>query len=210
MIRVAICDDHSVVREGFRDLIDHSNDMTMSAEGSNGREALEIARKLQCEVMLLDINMPGQNGVDVLRAIKQTQPDFRVVMLSTCPAEQFALSVMKMGADGYLEKTCDIDEIPAAIRTVAAGRRHLGATVGDLLAKNFCQPSVESAHATLSDREFQVFLRLCKGEAVTDMAENLCLSVKTISTYRSRVLEKMGMHSNSELTYYAVKHDLID
>jgi DNA-binding NarL/FixJ family response regulator len=210
MIRVAICDDHEIVRQGFKKIMDYMDDIEVSAEASNGRGALEIARREECDVMLLDINMPEQNGIDVLRIIKQGQPDFRVLMLSSCPGKQYAVNTLKIGADGYLDKDCEMDEMAKAIRMVATGRRYLNPEVGDMLARNFCQVSEAPAHTKLSDREFQVFLRLCKGESVTDMAEKLCLSVKTVSTYRARVLEKMEVHSNSELTYYAMKNGLLE
>lgn len=210
MIRVAICDDHAIVRQGFKKIMDCVDDMEVSAEASNGRDALDIARKEQCDVMLLDISMPEQNGIDVLRAIKQGQPRFPILMLSGYAASQYAVNALKIGADGYLDKDCEPEEMAKAIRLVAAGRRYLNPEVGDMLAKNFCDADTVPDHNKLSDREFQVFLRLCKGEAVTDIAEKLCLSVKTVSTYRARVLEKMCVHSNSELTYYAMKNGLLE
>lgn len=210
MIRVAICDDHDIVRQGFRKIMEHITDMEVSAEATCCRGALDIARKEQCDVMLLDINMPEQSGIDILRAIKQGQPEFHILMFSGYPAEQYAVNALKIGADGYLDKDCEPEEMERAIRLVASGRRYLNPVVGDILAKNFYQADAAPLHTKLSDREFQVFLRLCKGEAVSDMAETLCLSVKTVSTYRTRVLEKMGVHSNSELTYYAMKNGLLE
>jgi len=179
--------------------MEYMDDIQVTAEATCGREALEIARQERCDVMLLDINMPDQNGIDVLRTFKQGQPNFRVLMLSSCPGKQYAINALKIGADGYLEKDCEMDEMTKAIRMVATRRRYLHPEIGDMLARNFCQISESPLHTKLSDREFQVFLRLCKGESVTDMADKLCLSVKTVSTYRSRVLEKMEVHSNSEL-----------
>ena len=210
MIRVAICDDHKIVRQGFKTIMGQMDDIEVTAEASNGHDALEIARNHECDVMLLDINMPKQSGIEVLRTIKQGQPEFPVLMLSSCPARQYAVNVLKIGANGYLEKDCEPEEMITAIRTVARGKRYVGAEVADLLAKNLCQLTATALHTKLSDREFQVFLRLSKGEPVTDMAETLCLSVKTVSTYRARVLEKMGVRSNSELTYYALKNGLLD
>jgi len=210
MIRVAICDDHEIVRRGLKTIMDHAHDIIVAAEGSNGREALDIARQNQCDVMLLDINMPDQNGVDILRTIRQGQPDFPIVMLSVCPASQYAMNMLKIGANGYLEKACEPGELVKAVRIAANGRRYLSVEVGDILADGVCHPDDAPAHSKLSDREFQVFLRLCKGEPLSEMAEVLCLSVKTISTYRARVLEKMGVRSNSELTYYAMKHGLLE
>jgi len=210
MIRVAICDDHHIVRQGFKTIMNQLHDINVSAEASTGRDALEIARGGQCDVLLLDINMPDQNGIDTLRTIKQGQPDFPVLMLSTCSAKQYAVNALKIGADGYLDKNCEPEEMERAIRTVVRGRRYLNPEIADMLAKNLCEADGMALHTKLSDREFQVFLRLSKGELITEMAEQLCLSVKTVSTYRARALEKMGVRSNSELTYYAMKHGLLD
>ena len=208
MIRVAICDDHDIVRQGFRKIMEHISDMEVSAEASCCRGALDIARKEQCDVMLLDINMPEQSGIDVLRTIKQGQPEFHILMFSGYPAEQYAVNALKIGADGYLDKDCEPAEMERAIRLVATGRRYLNSIVGDILAKNLCQTDGAPAHTKLSDREFQVFLRLCKGEAVSDMAEKLCLSAKTVSTYRTRVLEKLKLHSTADMVRFAIRNQL--
>lgn len=208
-IRIAICDDHEIVRQGIRKIMNNVMDIEVSAEAANGRAALDIARKDQCDVMLLDISMPEQNGIDTLRTIKQGQPDLPILMISGYPAKQYAVNVLKMGADGYLDKDCAMEEITKAIRTVAEGRRYVSPEVGDILAKSF-NDTTACSHTELSDREFQVFLRLARGELVNEIAKNLCLSVKTISTYRTRVLEKMELHSNSDLTYYAIKNGLLE
>lgn len=210
MIRIAICDDHEIVRQGIKKIMSDVMDIDVSAEGANGREALDIARSHQCDVMLLDISMPDQNGIDTLRTIKQGQPRLPVLMLSSYSAKKYAVNVLKMGADGYLDKDCEMEEITKAIRTVAKGRRYVSPEIGDMLAKSLCKNNVGCTYAELSDREFQIFLRLAKGELVSEIAENLFLSVKTISTYRTRVLKKMGLHSNSDLTYYALKNGLLE
>jgi DNA-binding NarL/FixJ family response regulator len=210
MIRVAICDDHQIVRAGFRQFFADASDIEVVAEASSGREALDIARKEVCDVMLLDISMPGQSGIDTLRTIKQGQPELPVLILSVYPAQEYAINLLKMGANGYLSKECDPDELMKAVRTVATGRRYVSAAVGEILAQGFDHGPATHAHTELSDREFQVFLHLAKGESVSDIAVKLCLSVKTISTYRTRVLEKMALHSNSDLTYYALKNNLME
>jgi DNA-binding NarL/FixJ family response regulator len=210
MIRIAICDDHQIIRAGFRQIFSDVDDITVVAEASNGNEALEIARKQICDVLLLDIAMPGQNGVDTLRTIKQGQADLPILILSGYPAQQYALNLFKMGVSGYLNKECDADELVRAIRTVAQGRRYVSQDVGDILARNYGREVATAPHAELSDREFQVFLRLAKGESVSDIAVVLSLSVKTVSTYRTRVMEKMGLQSNSDLTYYALKNSLLE
>ena len=210
MIRVAICDDHQIVRAGFKQLLSDTSDIEVVAEAANGKEALEIARGKACDVLLLDIGMPDHNGVDTLRTIKQGQPELPILILSGYPAQQYAVNLLKMGANGYLSKECEIEELIKAIRAVATGRRYVSAEVGEILAQGFDHDASAAIHTELSDREFQVFLRLAKGEAVTDIAVKLSHSVKTISTYRSRVMEKMGLQSNSDLTYYAMKNNLLE
>ena len=210
MIRVAICDDHQIVRAGFKQIFSDVIDIEVVAEASTGREALDIARNKICDVMLLDISMPDQSGIDTLRTIKQGQPELPILILSGYPAQQYAVNLFKMGANGYLNKECDTDELIKAVRTAAAGRRYVSAEVGEILAQGFDQDVTAALHTELSDREFQVFLRLAKGESVSDIAVILSLSVKTISTYRTRVMEKMRLSSNSDLTYYALKNNLLD
>ncbi|MES2932861.1 MAG: response regulator transcription factor [Pseudomonadota bacterium] len=210
MIRVAICDDHQIVRAGFKQILSTVDDIDVVREAASGREALDIARANVCDVLLLDISMPDQSGIDILHKIKQGQPDFPVLILSGYPAQQYALNLFKMGANGYLNKECEADELTKAIRTVAQGRRYVSQEVGELLAQGFNRDAVAAVHSELSDREFQIFLHLARGQSVSDIAVTLSLSVKTISTYRTRVMEKMGLQSNSDLTYYALKNGLLE
>ncbi|MFZ6643099.1 response regulator [Undibacterium sp. TC4M20W] len=210
MIRIAVCDDHQIVRAGFKQIFSEVSDFEVVAEATTGREALEIARKEACDVMLLDISMPDQSGIDTLRTIKQGQPDLPILILSGYPAQQYAVNLLKMGANGYLNKECDAHELIKAVRTVSTGRRYVSADVGEILAQGFDHDAETALHTDLSDREFQVFLRLAKGESVSDIALTLSLSVKTISTYRTRVMEKMNLQSNCDLTYYAMKNNLLE
>lgn len=208
-LKVVICDDHPIVRAGFRQFIAGQPDIEKVSEAGNGRDALDLVRGDACDVLLLDISMPGQNGIDVLRAVRLRRPDLPVLMLSSFPEQHYALQMLKLGASGYLPKDCDPADLLRAIRSVAQGRRFVTESVGDLLANGLGGNSDEPAHAQLSDRELQVFLRLAKGESVTAIANVLNLSFKTISTYRSRVLEKLNLRSNSDVTYYAMKNGLI-
>jgi two-component system, NarL family, invasion response regulator UvrY len=208
-LRVVICDDHPIVRAGFKQFLAGQPDMESVEEAPSGREALELVRREVCDVLLLDISMPGQNGVDVLRAIRLRKPDLPVLMLSSFPEQHYALQMLKLGASGYLPKDCEPADLLRAIRSVAQGRRFVTESVGDLLANGLSGNGDEPPHAQLSDRELQVFLRLAKGESVTAIANVLNLSFKTISTYRSRVLEKLNLRSNSDVTYYAMKNGLI-
>jgi two-component system invasion response regulator UvrY len=209
MIRIAIIDDHAIVRAGLKQFLGDQVDMTVVAEGANGRDAMDIAREGVAQVLLMDLSMPEQGGVDTLVAIKAREPDLPVLILSGFPEEHYATTLLRQGASGYLNKECDPEEIVKAIRTVVRGRKYITAGVGELLANQYASGNDKPEHELLSDREFQVFLRLAKGETIGHMADGMALSVKTVSTYRARVLEKMNLTTNSDLTYYALKAGLI-
>jgi len=210
MIRIAIVDDHPMVRAGLRQFFADQVDLSVVAEASSGREALDIVRKGEVDVIVLDISMPGQSGVDALAAIRAREPDLPVLILSGFPEEHYAITMLRQGASGYLNKDCDPEEIVKAIRTVARGRKYITAGVAERLADGLGDSATDKpAHEHLSERELQVFLRLAKGETIGHMAESLSLSVKTVSTYRTRVMEKLQLASNSDLTYYALKCGLI-
>ena len=208
MIRIAIIDDHAIVRAGLRQFFSDQVDLTVVAEAATGREALDIVRKGEVDVILMDISMPDQSGVDALAAIRARAPDLPVLILSGFPEEHYATTLLRQGASGYLNKDCDPEEIVKAIRTVYRGRKYITAGVAELLADGLGGGD-KPAHEHLSEREFQVFLRLAKGETIGHMADSMSLSVKTVSTYRTRVMEKMKLESNSDLTYYALKNGLI-
>jgi two-component system, NarL family, invasion response regulator UvrY len=209
MIRIAIIDDHAIVRAGLRQFFSDQIDFKVVAEAATGREALDIVRKGEVDVIVLDISMPDQSGVDALAAIKARAPDLPVLILSGFPEEHYATTLLRQGASGYLNKDCDPEEIIKAIRTVFRGRRYITAGVAERLADGLMNGEDRPAHEQLSERELQVFLRLANGETVSHMADSMSLSVKTVSTYRTRVMEKMKLESNSDLTYYALKNGLI-
>jgi len=210
MIRIGIVDDHAIVRSGLRQFLSENVDLRVTGEAANGREALELVRGGEVDVLLMDISMPGQSGVDALSAIKTRFPELPVLILSGFPETHYATTLLRQGASGYLNKECDPEEIANAIRTVARGRRYISPTVAELLADGVAGGSSDRPpHESLSERELQVFLRLAKGETVGDMAKAMFLSVKTVSTYRTRVLEKIKLATNSDLTYYALKNGLI-
>jgi DNA-binding NarL/FixJ family response regulator len=209
MIRVGIVDDHAIVRSGLRQFLSEHVDLRVTGEANNGREALELARGGEVDVLLLDISMPDQSGVDALAAIKARFPDLAVLILSGFPEAHYATTLLRQGASGYLNKDCDPEEIANAIRTVARGRRYISPAVAEMLADGVAAGIDRPPHELLSERELQVFLRLAKGETIGHMAEAMFLSVKTVSTYRTRVMEKLKLSSNSDLTYYALKNGLI-
>jgi two-component system invasion response regulator UvrY len=209
MINVAIIDDHAIVRSGLRQYLSEQVDLRVVAEGSSGRDAIDIIRKGEVQVLLLDVSMPDQNGVDALAAVRARAPELPVLILSGFPAEQYATVLLRQGAAGYLNKDCEPEEIATAIRTVALGRKYITPAVAELLARNLGPDADRLPHEKLSERELQVFVRLAQGETIGAIAESLSLSVKTVSTFRSRVMEKLGLQSNSDLTYYALKNGLI-
>lgn len=209
MIRIAIVDDHAMVRAGLRQFFSDQADFSVVAEASNGRDAQEIVRKGEVDVLLMDISMPDQSGVDALVAIKARAPDLPILIFSGLSETHYATTLLRQGASGYLNKDCDPEDIVKAIRTVVRGRKYISAAVAERLADGLGGGSVQPAHVQLSERELQVFLRLARGEVVGQIATSMCLSVKTVSTYRTRVMEKMKLESNSDLTYYALKHGLI-
>jgi DNA-binding NarL/FixJ family response regulator len=209
MIRVGIVDDHAIVRSGLKQFIGDQVDLRVTGEASDGAGALELARGGEVDVLVMDIAMPDQSGVDALAAIKARFPDLPVLIFSGYPEAHYATALLRQGASGYLNKECDPEEIANAIRTVALGRRYITPAVAELLADQVSGGAERPLHEALSERELQVFLRLARGETVGDMAGAMNLSVKTVSTYRTRVLEKLKLHTNSELTYYALKNGLI-
>ncbi len=208
MIRVGIVDDHAVVRAGLRQFLSEQVDLRIAGEASNGDEALALARTEEVDVLVMDLSMPDRSGVDVLAAIRARWPKLAVLILSGFPEAHYATTLLRQGASGYLNKECDPEEIVTAIRTVARGRRYITPAVAELLADGLGGVD-KPPHEALSERELQVFLRLAKGETVGHIADGMCLSVKTVSTYRTRVLDKLQLATNSDLTYYAMKNGLI-
>jgi DNA-binding NarL/FixJ family response regulator len=209
MIRIAIIDDHALVRAGLRQFLSDQGDFAVVAEAESGRAAVDIVRAGGVDVIVMDISMPGQSGVDALAAVKARAPDLPVLILSAFPEQHYATTMLRQGASGYLCKDGEPEEIVRAIRTVMRGRKYISATVAEQLADGVGGDPTAPGHEQLSERELQVFLRLARGETVGHIAGNMSLSVKTVSTYRTRVMEKMHLASNSDLTYYAIKAGLI-
>lgn len=209
MIRIAIVDDHAMVRAGLRQFFSDEPDFCVVAEAINGREALDVVRQGEVDVIVMDISMPDHSGIDALAAIKARAPDLPVLILSGFAEMHYATTMLRHGASGYLNKDCDPADIIKAIRTVHRGRKYITPGVAELLADGLGDGGAKPAHEQLSEREMQVFLRLARGETVSNIATSMSLSMKTVSTYRTRVMEKMGLESNSDLTYYGLKNGLI-
>ena len=208
MLRILIADDHPVVRKGLRQIISETPDMVVADEATNGWEVLSKISSGDYDVVLLDITMPGKDGMDVLTQLKYEKPKLAVLMVSMHPEEQFAIRALRAGASGYLTKESAPDELVNAIWKVSAGGRYITPSLAEKLA--FMVQKVEQLpHEALSDREYQVMRLIASGKTITDIARELSLSVKTISTYRTRVLEKMKMKNNAELTHYAITNKLV-
>jgi DNA-binding NarL/FixJ family response regulator len=209
MTRILVADDHQIVRAGLKNLLSEYKEFQVAGEAGSGTDALKMVRESDWDVVLLDISMPDMNGIDTLKQIKRSKPDLPVLILTMHPEDHYAINLLRAGANGYVCKECAPEQLVGAIRTVASGRRYVSPALGDQLAGDLSGEGQNALHTELSEREFQVFCKLAAGQAVSEIADELFLSVKTVSTYRSRILEKMGMKTNANITYYAIKHGLI-
>jgi two-component system, NarL family, invasion response regulator UvrY len=209
-IRVFIIDDHAIVRAGLRQLLAAEPDMQCTGEAEGGGEAIRKLRESDCDLVLLDIAMPGKNGIETLKQLKKEKPRLRVLMLSMYPEDQYAVRSLKAGAAGYLTKQTPPAELVAAIRHVASGKKYITAPLAEALAESFDTEFDRPAHEGLSDREFQVLRMIGSGKTLSGIADALALSVKTVSVYRARVLEKLRLANSAELTHYAIKHGLVE
>jgi DNA-binding NarL/FixJ family response regulator len=210
MIKILIADDHAVVREGLKQIISETPDMRVTDEANNGQEVLNKVSEQHYDVVLLDIAMPGRSGLDVLKQLKSKKPKLPVLMLSVHPEEQYAVRTLKAGASGYLTKGSATDELIAAIRKISTGKKYVSSSLAEKLAFDLDLDHEKPRHEILSDREYQVMSMIASGKTVKEIADELSLSVQTISTYRSRILEKMKMKNNAEIIYYAVKQGLVE
>jgi two-component system invasion response regulator UvrY len=210
MIRILMADDHAIVREGLKHIIAKTDDMTVAGEADNGQQLLDKVREQRFDVLLLDIGMPGRNGLEVLKQIKTDLPRLPILVLTIYPEEQYALRVLRAGASGYLTKESAPERLVEAIRKVSAGGRYVSPTLAERLAVEAAGDISKPLHESLSDREYQVFCMIALGKTASEIADELSLSVKTISTHRARLLQKMQMKNNSELTHYAMQNHLVD
>jgi DNA-binding NarL/FixJ family response regulator len=210
MIRVVIADDHTIVREGLKQLLGAAADLEVVGEARDGHEALKIVREIEFDVLLLDLSMPGKGGMELIKQVRDEKPKVRIVVLSMHAEHQYAVRAIKTGASGYLTKDSAATQLVAAIRKVAGGGAFISAEVAEQLALSAMPRAEGPPHASLSNREYQIFQLLVTGKSVSDIALQLNLSVKTVSTHKARLLEKMGLASQAELVHYAIRHRLVD
>jgi two-component system, NarL family, invasion response regulator UvrY len=209
MIAVLIVDDHRIVREGLKQMLDDTSEIVVKGEAQNGQEALALVQKNHYDVVLLDVAMPRQDGMAVLNLIKQVKPALPVLMLTMFPEEQYAVRFLKAGASGYLTKESALDELVDAIHRVARGGRYVTLSLAEKLAFALDPTTEKPPHELLSGREFQVLCLIATGKSIREIGEELSLSAKTISTYRSHILDKLGLHSTGEIVHYALKAGLV-
>jgi two-component system invasion response regulator UvrY len=210
VIRILIADDHAIFREGLKHILSECADVNVAAEAKNGQEVLEKIWHDKYDMVLLDISMPGMSGLEVLKQLKIEKPKLPVLVLSMHPEEQYAVRVLRAGASGYLTKESAPDELITAIRKISQGRKYITSSLAERLASEMEIDSEKPLHETLSDREYQVLRMIAAGKTITQIAENLSLSIKTVSTYRTRIMEKMNMKTTAELMHYAINHHLLD
>ena len=210
MIKILIADDHTLFRKGLKHILSEYPDLVVTDEASNGQEVLEKIWHNDYDMVLLDITMPGMTGLDALKQLKNDKPKLPVLVLSMHPEEQYAVRVIRAGASGYLRKESAPDELITAIQKISGGRKYITSSLAERLADDMEHTAEKPLHDTLSDREFEVFRMIAAGKTIKHIAEALFLNARTISTYRSRILEKMQMKTNAELIHYAIKHQILD
>jgi two-component system invasion response regulator UvrY len=210
MLRIVVVDDHPVVREGLKRILSEHNEITVAAEAGDGVEAVDVVRRTPCDVVLLDVKLPSRSGLDVLKQLHAEMPRLPVLMLSMYSEDQYAMRVLRAGAAGYLTKESAPANLVQAVRRVARGGKYVSTAFAERLASSLERDTDRPPHEILSDREYQVLCMLSSGKTVGQIAAELCRSVKTISTYRARVLDKLQLQNNAELTRYALTHGLVD
>lgn len=207
---ILVADDHTIIRDGLRKILEDTDDLRVVAEAAHGAEVMECVRTLVLDLVILDMSMPGRNGLDLLKAIKAEKPKLPVLIFSMHPEEQYAVRAIRSGASGYLSKESDSDLLIPALRRVIGGNLYVSPKTAELLATDSSPLSDAPLHTRLSDREYEVFTRIVKGQSMTDMANELSLSIKTVSTHKSHIMDKMRMDSTVEMVRYALKHGLLD
>lgn len=209
MIQVILCDDHAMIRRGIRDTLVDAGDVQVTGEAGNYSELRDILKTAACEVLVLDLNLPGRSGLEVLAAVKESHPHVKTLIVSMFAEDQYAIRCLRAGASGYLNKAGDPGDLVKAVRSIHAGRKYVTPEVSEMLVDQLAAPNTEALHDRLSERELQTLLKIASGKKLSDIAEELMLSPKTVSVYRARLLEKLALSNNAELTVYAIRNALV-
>jgi len=209
MIQVVLCDDHAMIRRGIRDTLTDSGDIQISGEAGSYTELREVLRSSPCEILVLDLNLPGRSGLEIMASLKESHPHIKTLIVSMFAEDQYAIRCLRAGASGYLNKAGDPAELVTAVKTIRAGRKYVTPSVSEMLVDQLAAPSIESLHSRLSERELQTLIKIASGKKLSDIAEELMLSPKTVSVYRARLLEKLALANNAELTVYAIRNALV-
>lgn len=210
MIRVLVADDHAIVREGLKQILARSSDLVVAGEAANGNDVLKMVREQEWDVLVTDMSMPGRNGIELIKLVKDARPKLPVLVLSMYGEDQYAVRTIRAGASGYLNKESASEQLVNAIRKVASGGVHVSAAVAEAMFHNLRGDAPATSHEQLSDREFQVLRLIATGKTITEIADELVLSPKTVSTHKTRILEKMHLSNQAELIRYAIEHKLVD
>lgn len=209
MIKVVLCDDHAMVRRGIRDTISDAVDIQVVGESGSYAEVREVLRTTPCDVLILDLNLPGRGGLEVLASLREVGSPIRVLIVSMFAEDQYALRCLRAGADGYLNKAGDPVELISAVRVLASGRKYVTPEISEMLVSSLSSTGAQTLHSTLSERELQTLLKIASGKRLSEIAEDLMISPKTVSVYRSRLLEKLKLSNNAELAVYAIRNQLV-
>lgn len=209
MIHVVLCDDHAMVRRGIRDTLIEASDIQVTGEAANYAEVREVLRSTPCDVLVLDLNLPGRGGLEILASLRESESSVRVLIVSMFAEDQYALRCLRAGAHGYLNKAGDPAELVSAVRAIANGRKYVTPAVSEMLVDSLSAPSQEALHSLLSEREMQTLIKIASGKKLSDIAQELMLSPKTVSVYRARLLDKLKLANNAELTVYAIRNGLV-
>ncbi|WP_138514125.1 response regulator transcription factor [Rhodoferax bucti] len=209
MIHVVLCDDHAMIRRGIRDTLTDAGDIVVTGEAGSYNELRELLRTVACEVLVLDLNLPGRSGLEILAAVKETHPHIKTLIVSMFAEDQYAIRCLRAGASGYLNKAGDPADLAKAVASIHSGRKYVTPAVSEMLVDHLAAPSNEALHERLSERELQTLIKIASGRKLSDIAEELMLSPKTVSVYRARLLEKLALSNNAELTVYAIRNELV-
>ncbi len=209
-LEILLADDHAIIRDGLRQILAETDDLVVAGEAANGQQLLDRLAQRTWDALVLDISMPGRNGLDLIRQIRAVCPTMPILVLSMHQEEQYAVRALQAGAAGYLTKESDAELLVSVVRKIANGGMYISAAVGELMARSLGHRQVDLPHMLLSQREYQVFMMIIAGRGATDIAGELSLSVKTVSTHKARIMQKMGMSNTAELIHYAIAHRLVD